>query len=709
MVGPNRGGRPSKRAKQGPRQAKAARARSAERHGANAYRGDRCQRVACEEARKMLANLLKETTTTARLARSEKRSWGADVAESIRITLEQVKTLKHEVGEQKRNELRNRRERDATIIKELRTENARLQRELDELHMDLDGDLPWKERYDKELENYRKKAAELKAIKSDLLRQRKEVERKEKAVDKALAAAAAAEREKAEAAAEREDAKRDAAAVMRKLQAVEDAASDAQEALKLARRELPLGPRCYSDDEWALLGDEAERKARSREMRFMKAFLMVRSWRLSSIATVLHKLGMLNGIVQSREGRRLFGEELRELMGVCEGVHWGVNYGLFMHLEEKCPSRQIRRLRAAAAEKYDPVLDRGMRKPLWVNPHESKDVIYVPYTVPAPTSYADEIEEYATTHGLHSNADGTAAVQDVDLLIPHVLTRDHHRGPGLEYFEEHGFEVLCQGDGARRGVKAFCQWVFKNQYLVSESSLLLFLLALGLGYKDDATGAVSVWGDQLEAMRSIDGRLWSIADPNGTSRVYKIRTTLAFTLDLCAERLFFGISNGGCLCRVHELHHGWPSQHRVKLNTIELVLEWVARCKEPTMHEQNAMAHRPQPGESVPGRCPCCPMYNGTLEERRATFEREDAKVRGSNRVTTTTTTKRHRVTGVATIGAHPCTGQHQHGCQPIPRAGGGARGSNPSCGCDQGPRAPLLVRVLVCCTGLEPNILGPG
>ena len=184
-----------------------------------------------------------------------------------------------------------------------------------------------------------------------------------------------------------------------------------------------------------------------------------------------------------------------------------------------------------------------------------------------------------------------------------------------------------QGDGARRGIKAFCQWIFKNQYLYSESAMLLFLFALGLGHKDDATGAMTTWGDELEAVRAINGRVWNIPDPNGSGRIYRIQTTLAFTLDLHAERLFFGIMNGGCLCRGHELHHGWPRKHREHLHTIDLVLEWVARCQEPTMFKQNALAHRPQPGEDIPGPCPCCDMYAGTPVQRAAVFELEDAKV----------------------------------------------------------------------------------
>ena len=254
-----------------------------------------------------------------------------------------------------------------------------------------------------------------------------------------------------------------------------------------------------------------------------------------------------------------------------------------------------------------------------VNPHNEKDIIFVPYTVPAPCSYADEVAEYASTFGLASNADGSCAIQQVELLVPYVITRDHHRqGRTLEWFELNDFEILLQGDGARRGIKAFCQWVFKNQYMRSESAALVHLICLALGMKDDATGAMSAWGDQLPVIASIDGRVWDIPDPLGSDRIYKIRTTLGMTLDLHAERLFFGIMAGGCECNTFELQHGFPSNHRLKLYNIRLVLVWVARCKEPPMQRHIALAHEIQPNSDCPDPCPACPLYNGTIEQRRA-------------------------------------------------------------------------------------------
>ena len=65
--------------------------------------------------------------------------------------------------------------------------------------------------------------------------------------------------------------------------------------------------------------------------------------------------------------------------------------------------------------------------------------------------------------------------------------------------------MLLQGDAARRGIKLFCQWVFKNPYLDSQSCLMLHLWALGLRVKDGQKGAKEAWGDQEVKLEGIDG------------------------------------------------------------------------------------------------------------------------------------------------------------------------------------------------------------
>ena len=413
-------------------------ARSLERLDSRGQDHNGCRRDGCVRTAALLAKLQDAERDRSRERRSARRSTEYGVSERISLLQGSMKRLKHEVEEQHRARERERRKIAAERTHNLELENARLRAELQELHRDLDGDLPWKERYDTELANYRNKCAKLKETRAALKAQLAEAV--EAVAEKSAAhAARIAGKTKARATAKFDAAKAEGEkqkeAMDAKFQAVQDAAADITEAFNEKRLSNPRPPKEYSIVEFDSLGDEAARKARSREMKYLHAMLHIRGWRATSVATVLSNLGLLEGVMQSKEGAAIFSMEVRQLMGVCEGVHWGVNFGLFLHLEEKCPTRLIRRMRAASAEVYDPELDRGKRKPLWCNPHDWRDVIYVPYTIPAPTAYAEEVLEYAHLHGLRSSADGSAAVQSVELLIPHVITRDYQRQPTLEWSE----------------------------------------------------------------------------------------------------------------------------------------------------------------------------------------------------------------------------------------------------------------------------------
>ena len=244
------------------------------------------------------------------------------------------------------------------------------------------------------------------------------------------------------------------------------------------------GPKSYSEEELNTLSFAAEKQARYRERKFFRWLLGGRQWRVTNIAAVMKEMNWIEELMLTPEGQEWFMLELRELTGNLEGVHFGINFGLWMHLDEKCPKRFIRRLRQAGSEKYDHHADKYKRKPWYVNPCNENDVVYVPFCAPAPTALDDDLEEYGQMHGLHSSTDGSCAVQNVEELIPYVITRDHFRQPPFSVIGNN-YEILLQGDGARRGIKAFAQWVFKNPYVDSQSCSLLHLLALGVGVKDN--------------------------------------------------------------------------------------------------------------------------------------------------------------------------------------------------------------------------------
>ena len=276
-------------------------------------------------------------------------------------------------------------------------------------------------------------------------------------------------------------------------------------------------------------------------------------------------------------------------------------------------------MRQAGSEKYSSSTDRYKRKIWFVNPHRPSDLVYVPFVTAAPTAFADDIDEYAQTHGLHSSLDGTCAMQKVNELVPHVITRDAHRQPSFESIGT--FEICLQGDAARRGVKMFTQWILKNPYLDSQSCRVLHLLGLGVGVKDDKKGTVKMWDDQATDIEAIQGKTWEVTvpasplDPGSIEHTRKVTTKLTATVDFHAEKELWGVIGGGCHCQGSVLHHRVPPDHREKIQTIADVMSWVGLCKEPTLAEHYNLAHMPGPGETLPSKCKACGKFSGSEAE----------------------------------------------------------------------------------------------
>lgn len=410
-------------------------------------------------------------------------------------------------------------------------------------------------------------------------------------------------------------------ALQRRDEELEAAKESTDRALSALREATRVGPKEYSNEEYEGLNSNALRQARFKERQFFRWLVAGRNWRVQNIVQVMKELGWIDILFETRAFQDLFTEKLRDLTRTLEKVHFGTNFGLWLHLQKKLPSRTVREIRQAASEKYDTNLDRYKRKVWYKNPFNSADVVYVPFVAPAPTSYSSDVEEYSLSHGLQSSPDGVSCMQSIGKLVPHVITRDAHRQPSLDIIGN-SFEIVLQGDAARRGIKSFSQWVFKNPYLDSQSCGVLHLVGLGVGLKDDKEGTMKMWAEQAKEIRDIQDKFWRV-DVN--SKTVLVRTELCATVDFHAEKELWGIIGGGCHCQGDDLHHGVPRHRRGTMTCIGKVMEWVKRCKEPTVEEQYTLAHEPIPGEHLPRACSLCGKFRGDQASVVDQYEKEEA------------------------------------------------------------------------------------
>ena len=426
LLGPRLRGRPSKKqleaeraagifhlSKKQRRQMQKARSATPDR---NRSPGGICRRYGCEEMQRQVKELQdivnKEEVRFLRRLRAERRTWGAAALDDLTELQGKLDEMEHQARLSK--QLEARRAGMPAKIKALMRQTTALTIEARELREALEQctleAADWKERYLKEWEAYKQTSGEKKAYANAARKATAAVARKE--VD-AAAAGAKAEKEKAKllATAAKERAKLLASA--QQLSADAEAAAGestrtiallgeqvshasakakrVQERLLEARKTMPRGPKTFSAEELDELTDEHARQVRSREIRHFKSFMTTREWDPSNLDTALFDMGLIDVLMDQKEFCNYLSIFVQELFGRCEGVHWGVNYGLWIHLEEKLPSRRVRRLRAGAAEKYDPETDRGKRKPLWVSQR-------FPARAHAITSPTPDTHTHAPTH-----------------------------------------------------------------------------------------------------------------------------------------------------------------------------------------------------------------------------------------------------------------------------------------------------------------------
>eukprot|EP00965_Chrysotila_dentata_P077412 2555284-Pleurochrysis_carterae.AAC.1 len=130
----------------------------------------------------------------------------------------------------------------------------------------------------------------------------------------------------------------------------------AKESLKAASEQERLlrGPASRSEEDWESLSADAERKARSREVLYIRDFLESRSFRACDLCSALHLSGHLDAIWGERELNKIYYEELRCVMAQLEHDHFGERFGLHLHYEAHLTLNKILEVTQAACKTYDP-------------------------------------------------------------------------------------------------------------------------------------------------------------------------------------------------------------------------------------------------------------------------------------------------------------------------------------------------------------------
>lgn len=118
-----------------------------------------------------------------------------------------------------------------------------------------------------------------------------------------------------------------------------------------------------SPEEWAALKEGARRKARDRDMIYLRGLLQSHSFRPQELATVLSDLGLLKLIIfKCREGFDLYFEAVQQLMTRLQNEDFGEQFWLFLHYELRMPLDLIHRLVQAGCKKFDRKEDGGAGK-----------------------------------------------------------------------------------------------------------------------------------------------------------------------------------------------------------------------------------------------------------------------------------------------------------------------------------------------------------
>jgi hypothetical protein len=112
-------------------------------------------------------------------------------------------------------------------------------------------------------------------------------------------------------------------------------AKDKASKLQAKLKELAPVAAGRSTEEWASMRRDAQRKASQRDREALSSFLWPHPWRAADVAHVLSESGLLEGVIDSKEGMRIVFAIVKKLHTRLEQEDFGLRFGLFLHFEMK--------------------------------------------------------------------------------------------------------------------------------------------------------------------------------------------------------------------------------------------------------------------------------------------------------------------------------------------------------------------------------------
>ena len=193
------------------------------------------------------------------------------------------------------------------------------------------------------------------------------------------------------------------------------------------RAATPTLPVERDDDELLSLTEGNRRVVRMRERDFLAwAFTQRDGWDPDDITFVLAKVQLLEAVWNSKALWSLKMHFARTLKRDTETDHYGVQFGLYCMLDEKMPTRQLRRLPQAGCHKYDVEHDSYHKTVLLTNPHDSSDVLHVVRMIPPLTVLMPQFQKIVQTLNLTASADGRISFSPTRDLVNSLLDGSQH-------------------------------------------------------------------------------------------------------------------------------------------------------------------------------------------------------------------------------------------------------------------------------------------